>query len=121
MSEYGEPWSLCGEPGDCWIEDSGGGSIVEQSCDCSDAQICRLVQCTNALAGIPNPEAVREVIEAAAKWYTHGSKTLVNDADERLHTEQSRRDRHPVAGSGRAGQAVATKGCLNDAVVAVAR
>ena len=68
-------------------------SEIIKSIEQRDAEIAMLkeqldgmeVQVKRADAGIQNPEAVREVIEAAAKWYTHGSKTLVNDADERLH------------------------------------
>ena len=71
MSEYGEPWRY--DPGaaedEHFIRDGAGGVVVE--CVAGDVlyeDIVRIVACVNSLAGIPNPEAVRELIRWAKIW-----------------------------------------------------
>lgn len=61
MSMYGEPWhidpdddllvAVCREDGFCAAPDGGDKRTAQ-----------RIVACVNALAGIPNPEAVQELI-----------------------------------------------------------
>ena len=66
MSEYGEPWRYL--PDDQWgiIADCNGGVIVETtSGDILESDTARIVACVNAMQGIPNPEAVRAVLDAA--------------------------------------------------------
>ena len=84
MSEYGEPWRYL--PDDQWgiIADCNGGVIVETtSGDILESDTARIVACVNAMQGIPNPEAVRELIEAATEWYgsvcKHGGSVQVPD------------------------------------------
>ena len=69
MSEYGEPWRYL--PDDQWgiIADCNGGVIVETtSGDILESDTARIVACVNAMQGIPNPEAVRELIRWAKIW-----------------------------------------------------
>jgi len=65
MSEYGEPWK---EDGCCAWADNGEGVRVADCWTSGKGTCDRIVACVNALAGIPNPEAVRELIEAAKAW-----------------------------------------------------
>lgn len=61
MSEYGEPWK---EDGCCAWADNGEGVRVAD-CWTTGKKTCdRIVACVNSLAGIPNPDTVRGLIEA---------------------------------------------------------
>lgn len=65
MSEHDEPWSIDKETDD--IVDCNDVSLSDDDWF-SKKQKARVVACVNALAGIPNPEAVRELVEAAKEW-----------------------------------------------------
>ena len=82
MSEYGEPWRYDGA-NMLDIENSGGDPVVSVGPFGSDTVLMRVVSCVNAMQGIPNPEAVRELIEAATEWYgsvcKHGGSVQVPD------------------------------------------
>lgn len=61
MSEYGEPWILMIQGTYMGLENERGDSVK-----LDDARnLSRIGKCVSVLAGIPNPEAVRELIEAA--------------------------------------------------------
>ena len=65
VSEYGEPW----RHNTFWITNASG-EVVEDGDQNQFTleELDRIVACVNALAGIPNPEAVRELVEAAKEW-----------------------------------------------------
>ena len=65
VSEYGEPWK---EDGCCAWADNGEGVRVADCWTSGKATCDRVVSCVNAMQGIPNPEAVRELLEAAKEW-----------------------------------------------------
>ena len=85
VSEYGEPWQYSDLEGLICI-DRENGRPVAMDFDEPDAR--RAIACVNCLAGIPNPEAVRELVEAAKAWrntdsddaFAHGRLVIAVDA-----------------------------------------
>ena len=65
MSEYGEPWRVINDSG-MWAVVTAGINPVAIDFDARVAD--RTIACVNSLAGIPNPEAVRELVESAMRW-----------------------------------------------------
>jgi len=64
MSEYGEPWILMIQGTYMGLENERGDSVK-----LDDARnLSRIGKCVSVLAGIPNPEAVRELIRWAKIW-----------------------------------------------------
>ena len=68
VSEYGEPWRNDFTFEDGWIRGVGNYRLLERGLHGNESHAERAVACVNALAGIPNPEAVRELIEAVREW-----------------------------------------------------
>ena len=86
VSEYGEPWK---EDGCCAWADNGEGMRVADCWTSGKATCDRVVACVNAMQGIPNPEAVRELVEAALS-YTRTVEGPSSKAD--LHRAKVRLD-----------------------------
>ena len=61
VSEYGEPWRH-----DTFVITNASGEVVEDGDQDQFTleELDRIVACVNAMQGIPNPEAVRELGEA---------------------------------------------------------
>jgi len=72
MSEYGEPWRYDGA-NMLDIENSDGDPVVSVGPFGSDTELMRVVACVNAMQGIPNPEAVRELVEACQSAAENGA------------------------------------------------
>lgn len=63
VSEYGEPWKH--DDDEMVIFDRDGDQVVDtMTSDFAPHLADRAVACVNSMAGIPNPEAVRELVEA---------------------------------------------------------
>lgn len=73
MSKYGEPWRRT-EDDDVADRNGNEISLVEETKD-------RVISCVNALEGIENVEAVREVIEAAKAIDEHGWVVSISDGE----------------------------------------
>lgn len=86
VSEYGEPW----RHNTYWITNASGEVVEDGDQDqFTLEELDRVVACVNALAGIPNPEAVRELVEAALS-YTKTVEGPSSKAD--LHRAKVRLD-----------------------------
>ena len=90
VSEYGEPWRT----DHIWhVEDADGLTVLSANYSPARQHMDRIVACVNALSGIPNPEAVREVLDAATNWAQTVSllstKRNVTEAQSRLYTAVS--------------------------------
>ena len=65
MSEYGEPWSVDARE---QVVMDWGGVVMSNECQTGILVRRRIVSCVNVMQGIPNPEAVRELIHWAKIW-----------------------------------------------------
>ena len=70
VSEYGEPWRH-----DTFVITNASGEVVEDGDQNQFTleELDRIVACVNCLAGIPNPEAVRELVEACQSAAENGA------------------------------------------------
>lgn len=62
MSKFGEPWTDTTECGADEIYNTDGERIYLEGFY-RDSDVARTVACVNALAGVENPEAVKELVD----------------------------------------------------------
>lgn len=71
-----EPWENRGQAYERWWIGTAGASQPSLNMAATESEVARVLSCVNALAGVEDPDSVRELVRAAREvsaWLEQGS------------------------------------------------